>query len=328
MRRIRRALLALALVLIGGTIGYIILGFSVLDALYQTVTTVTTVGFREVRPLSAAGQLFTIMLILLGVGTALYTLGVVLEGLIEGHLRIQMERRRMERNINRMRDHVIICGWGRVGRSSASYLHATGCKVVVVDRDPARLQGIEHANVVGDVTDDEVLAAAGLEHAHALIAALDSDADNVYVTLSARALRPDLIIIARARNDASKSKLARAGADRAVNPQLIGGRRMAAFALQRHVAEFVDVVMHDESLDYRMEQVKIAPGSALTDVCLRDAALDEKTGVLLLAVREDPSGQFLTNPSPDTRLKPGMILIAVGTSTQLDDLQKMGLARA
>ncbi len=327
MRRIRRALLALALVIVVGTVGYIILGFSVLDALYQTVTTVTTVGFREVRPLSAAGQLFTILLILLGVGTALYTLGVVLEGLIEGHLRIQMGRRRMERNIDRMRDHVIICGWGRVGRSSAGYLHTTGCTVVVVDRDPVRLQGIEHANVLGDVTDDAVLAAAGLERAHALIAALDSDADNVYVTLSARALRPDLIIIARARNDASKSKLARAGADRVVNPQLIGGRRMAAFALQPHVADFVDVVMHDESLDYRMEQVEIATGSALIDRCLRDAALDEKTGVLLLAVREDPAGQFLTNPSPDTRLKPGMILIAVGTSTQLDELQKLSLPR-
>jgi voltage-gated potassium channel len=328
VRRIRRALLALALVIVAGTVGYLILGFSVLDALYQTVTTVTTVGFREVRPLSGTGQLFTILLILVGVGTALYTLGVVLEGLIEGHLRARMERRRMERKIDRMQHHVIICGWGRVGRASAEYLHATGCQVVVVDRDPVRVEGVQYPTVVGDVTDDEVLAAAGVMHAHALIAALDTDADNVYVTLSSRALRPDLIIIARARNEASKSKLARAGADRAVNPQLIGGRRMAAFALQPHVAEFLDVVMHDESADYRMEQVEIAPGSALTGRCVGDAAHGASAGVLLLAVRADAAGRFQANPTPDTRLEAGMILIAVGTSTQLDALQNLGLASA
>ena len=126
------------------------------------MTTVTTVGFREVRPLSASGQVYTILLILLGVGTALYTLGVVLEGLIEGHLRVQLERRRMDRKIDHMRDHIIICGWGRVGRSSAAYLNATGCEIVVVDDDPVRLQDVEYASVLGDVTDDEVLAAAGL----------------------------------------------------------------------------------------------------------------------------------------------------------------------
>ena len=325
MRRIRRALLALATVLVGGTIGYIVLGFSFLDALYQTVTTVTTVGFREVRPLSASGQVYTILLILLGVGTALYTLGVVLEGLIEGHLRVQMERRRMDRRIDHMRDHIIICGWGRVGRSSAAYLNATGCEIVVVDDDPVRLQDVEYASVLGDVTDDEVLAAAGIAHAHALIAAVDTDADNVYVTLSSRALRPDLIIIARARNEASKSKLMRAGADRAVNPQLIGGRRMAAFALQPHVAEFLDVVMHDESLDYRMEQVEITPSSALAGQTLQEAALGETTGVLVLAVRANSAGPFLANPTPETRLDPDMILIAVGTTTQLDALQKLGM---
>ena len=192
-------MLALSLVLVSGTVGYVLLGFGLLDAVYQTVTTVTTVGFREVKPLTAAGQIFTMVLILAGVGTALYTLGVLLEALIEGHLLQHMERRRMDRAIAQMTGHVIICGWGRVGRASARYLSATGQEVVVVDRDAGRLAGIGYPTVLGDVTDDEVLETAGITRARALIAALDTDADNVYGTLSARALRPDLVIIARAR---------------------------------------------------------------------------------------------------------------------------------
>ncbi len=321
VRRIRLALIALGLVLLAGTLGYIALGFAPLDALYQTVTTVTTVGFREVRPLGTWGKAFTIVLILVGVGTALYTFGVLLEGLIEGHLRQYRKGRRMEREIERMTDHVIICGWGRVGRASAEYLTATGREVVVIDRDPLRLEGIKYAYVAGDVTDDDVLADAGIARARALIAALDTDADNVYVTLSSRALRPDLEIVARARNEASKSKLVRAGADRVVNPQLIGGRRMAAFALQPHVAEFLDVVMHDESLEHRMEQIEIGADSPLSGRRLGEAGLAESTGVLLLAVRAAAGRAFLANPAAETVLAPGSILIVVGTASQLDALR-------
>jgi len=320
LRRIRLALSALGLVLLAGTVGYVILGFSWLDALYQTVTTVTTVGFREVHPLSAAGKLFTIALILLGVGTALYTLGVLLEALIEGHLHHHLERRRMDREIGRMASHVIICGWGRVGRACAQYLVATEQPFVVVDRDPGRLEGLPYPMVVGDVTDDDVLRAGGIVRARALIAALNTDADNVYVTLSSRALRPDLVIIARARTETSKSKLLRAGANRAVNPQLIGGRRMAAFALQPHVAEFLDVVMHDESLEFRMEEVAIARGSSVCGQTLREAELAERTGVLLLALRPSAVAPFAANPSPDSCLDENSILIAVGTPSQLTAL--------
>ena len=319
MRRIGRALLAFWLVIVAGTVGYVILGFGFVDALYQTVTTITTVGFREVRPLSTVGEFFTIALILVGVGTALYTFGVLLEALIEGHLRQQLGRWRMERRIGRMTGHFIICGWGRVGQASVLYLNALGKQIVVVDRDPDRLQGLNYPTVLGDVTDDSILQAAGIEHAHALIAALNTDADNVYVTLSSRALRPDLVIIARARTEDSRSKLLRAGANRAVNPQLIGGRRMAAFALQPHVAEFLDVVMHDETLDYRIEEMKITSASPLVGRRLADTALGLTTGALVLAIRT-ASGQFIANPAPDTRLDPDTILIALGTSAQLDSL--------
>ena len=326
VRRIRLALLALAAVIVVGTIGYIALGFSVLDALYQTVTTITTVGFREVRPLSAVGEIFTILLILVGVGTALYTLGVLLEGLIEGHLRLHLGRRRMDQQIRRLTGHVIICGWGRVGRACAEYLSATGQDVVIVDRNAERLADLEYMTVLGDVTDDHVLEAAGVARARALIAALDTDADNVYVTLSSRALRPDLVIIARARTESSRSKLVRAGADRAVNPQLIGGRRMAAYALAPHVAEFLDVVMHDEALEFRLDQVEIAARSPLAGLSLQQAALADTTGVLLLAVRSSATGPFLPNPRPDMVLDPKMILIVVGADGQLEALRRLASA--
>ena len=320
LRRISRALLAFSLVIVAGTVGYAILGFGFVDALYQTVTTITTVGFREVHPLSTVGELFTIVLILVGVGTALYAFGIVLEALIEGHLRQQLRRRQMDRQIRQMTGHFIICGGGRVGRAAVLYLDALGKQVVVVDQDPACLLGLDYPTLLGDVTDDNVLQAAGIGHAYGLIAALNTDANNVYVTLSSRALRPDLVIIARARTEDSKSKLLRAGANRAVNPQLIGGQRMAAFALHPHVAEFLDVVMHDETLDYRIEEIKISPASPMVGRCLADAPVGFTTGALVLAIRI-ASGQFIANPARDTRLDPDTILIALGTSAQLRSLR-------
>src|SRR5664279_349718 len=293
----RRALIALFVVILTGTIGYSVLGFGLLDAIYQTVTTVTTVGFREVQPLSPIGKIFTIALILAGVGTVLYALGVVLEAVVEGNLIEHMEARRMDRAISRMHGHVIICGWGRVGQASAAHLTSTGQGVVVVDKDPARLEDITFPYVQGDISDDDVLRSAGIGEARALVAALDTDADNVYVTLSARALRPDLVIIARARNEVSTSKLLRAGADRVVNPQLIGGRRMASFALQPDVAEFLDVVMHDESLDFRIEQIEMHEGSPLCGLTIGESASMETSEVVVLALRPNRSAHFLPNPA-------------------------------
>lgn len=323
LSRIRLALLALGCILIFGSVGYVALGFSVLDAVYQTVTTVTTVGFREVHPLSATGKIFTIVLILAGVGTALYTLGVLLESIIEGQLLHHMEGRRMEKQISRMSGHVIICGWGRVGRASAQYLAAIGEQVVVIDRDPTRLEGVSFPTVLGDVSDDAVLESAGIRRARALISALDTDADNVYVTLSSRALQPGLVIIARARSEDSKPKLIRAGADRAVNPQLIGGRRMAAFALQPHVAEFLEVVMHDETLDFRIEQVEMPSDSPMTGRTLGESAIGVRSGILLLALRSGDALQFVANPPADVVLGRCDVLIALGTSAQLTELRRL-----
>ena len=321
------ALTALVAVTVFGTVGYLLLGFTLLEAVYQTVTTVATVGFREVQPLSTAGMVFTIVLIVVGVGTVLYNLGVILETVTEGQLRQHLERRRMDRRIAALRGHVIICGYGRVGRAATDFLVSGGHEVVVVDTDPARLADlpVETPHLVGDVTEDRVLREAGLEHARAVVVALDNDADTVYATLSARAMRPDVVIVARARTTDSKAKLHLAGATRAVNPQRIGGRRLAVFALQPHVAEFFDVVLHDESIDWRVEQVPVAAGSSVAGQSLGGLRLREQTGALLLAVRRSPDDVLEPNPPDDLVVPAGAVLIALGTQAELDALA--GLAR-
>jgi voltage-gated potassium channel len=320
-RRLRFGLAALVGIIVAGTVGYVALGFRWLDALYQTVTTVTTVGFREVQPLSAGGQVFTIVLILVGVGTALFTFTQVLEVVVEGHVQEVLGRRRMEREIARMSGHVIVCGFGRVGRNLAQYVGSAGQGVVVIDNDPARAAAAEgSAHVVhGDATTDEVLKEAGIDRARVLVTALNTDAANLFVTLTARSLRADLFIVARARVESSEAKLNQAGANRVVNPQGIGGARMAAFVLQPHVAEFLDVVMHDGSLEFRLEEVPLPTGSPLAGHSLRDAHIRDSTGALILALR-DSGGEFTTNPQPETVLEAGQILIAIGTEGQLKAL--------
>jgi voltage-gated potassium channel len=304
-RRLVIALAVLASITVAGTLGYRVLGFGLLDALYQTVTTITTVGFREVQPLTAAGKVFTIVLIVLGVGTALYTLGVIIETLIEGQLPEVFGRRRMERKIAGMRDHVVVCGWGRVGRAIARDLAAMGADTVVVDIDATRLGDAPVPTVLGDATDDEVLDRAGLRRARALVAALDTDAGNLFVTLSARALRPELFIVARVRLE-----------------EPLGGARMAAFVLQPYVTEFVDVVMHDRGIEFRLEEIAVPDHSPIEGCSIRDAHIRDRTGALVLALR-DQSGRFTTNPAPETIVHAGQVIIAIGTPGDLETLQRL-----
>ena len=318
-RSVRVGLGALALVLVAGTVGYLLFGFGLLDAVYQTVITITTVGFNSPHPLDVGSKVFTIILILVGVGTALYTFSAVLEVLIDGHMRDLIRRRKMERKIDRMHGHVIVCGWGRVGREVARFLANGNTDLVVIDRDPERLSGIAYAYVCGDVADDETLLRAGLDRAAALVAALNTDSDNLYATVAAKSMCPDIQIIARARNNSSESKLARAGADRVVNPQQLGGDRMASFVTQPHVVDFVDVVMHDGSLEFRLEEVTLAAHSALAGKTLRSAHLRDQTGALVLAIRR-PDGRFVTNPSPEDTIEEADVLIGIGTAEQLEAL--------
>lgn len=331
VRRIKVALTGLALVIGLGTVGYLVLPvtedgsrFGLLDALYQTVTTVATVGFREVHTLSHTGQIFTMALIILGAGTVLYNLGLLVEAVTEGHLRQHLERRRMDNRIEDLRDHVIIAGYGRVGKAAAEHLIATGNQVVVIDRDASRLAGNEDIpHLVSEANSDGVLLAAGIERARALVVSLDTDAETVYLTLSARALAPGLVIVARARTTDSKDKLVLAGATRAVNPQRIGGRRLAAFALQPDVAEFLDVVVHDQEFDFRIQQVTVEEGSAFADRSLADLGIPESTGVQVLALRAAGARTFTFNPAGNSMLRPGCVLITFGTLDGIEEVEAL-----
>jgi voltage-gated potassium channel len=325
-RRLEWAIIALAGVLVLGTVGYLLLGFTLLDALYQTVTTVSTVGFREVEPFSPVGQVFTMVLILFGVGAAFYAFSALVETFIEGRLYELFGRRRMDKTIASMSGHVVICGWGRVGREIGAALAEAGRSAVVIDADEAKL-GDAPIPVQGDATEDEVLRQAGIERASALVAAADSDAANSFIVLSARALNPDLFVVARARSRPSIAKLERAGADRVVNPQSIGGSRMAAFVVRPHVAEFLDVVMHEGNLEFLLEEALVAPGSPLAGRSLRDGHIRDQTGALVLAIR-DEAGRFKTNPPPETVVAAGDVIIGIGTQAELDALVVIATADA
>jgi voltage-gated potassium channel len=320
--RLRRAVGMVIAVGVVGTIGYWLFGMSFNDAAYQTVTTVTTVGFRELQEFNDVEQWFTIGVIVTGVSTVLYTFTLAVQLVVEGELGNFVGRRMMDREINKMSGHTIVCGWGRVGRAVAEDLAEAGHAVVVVDVDSERVTDVPYPTVVGDATLDSTLRAAGINRARALIAALEGDAENLFVTLSARAIVPGLFIVARARQDESVPKLANAGADRVVNPQELGAARMASFVARPHVAEFVDVVMHERSLEFRMQEFDVPDGSPLAGQTLREADLRKRAGVLILALRS-VDGTFSTNPDPDIVIEPHQILIAVGTDTDFDRLDKI-----
>lgn len=315
-----RGLALLFIALLVGTLGYLLLGIGALDAAYQAVTTLTTIGFREVVPFGPGLKIFTMIYALLGVGAVLYTLTALLEALVEGHVSDLWGTRRMERTIARLHGHTIVCGWGRVGRAASHQLARSGHAVVVVDVDPERVTDCPYPYVIGDASSEEVLLRAGVDRAATLVATLENDAASVYLVLTARALRPDLSIIARARTDDATAKLQHAGADRVVNPQRIGGDRIAAFALQPHVTEFLDVAMRDSGVEFRLEEVDVRAGSALAGRSVRETRLQEGGGALLLALRR-AGAQFETNPSPEATIDPGDVVIVVGTADQVQEIR-------
>lgn len=308
-------------VFVVGSLGFWAFGLSFIDSVYMTIITITTVGYRELggEDLSNGEKLFTMAIIVTGVSTVLYTFTLTVQVVVEGQLREFYGRRKMNKRIAEMSGHVIVCGWGRVGRAATRDLVHDGTEVVVIDSDENRIADNMIPSVLGDATHDETLRMAGIERARALIAALEGDAENLFVTLSSRALNPGLFIVARARQEESVDKLSHAGADRVVNPQELGAARMASFVVQPNVAEFVDVVMHERSMDFRMREVEIPSGSKIAGKTLRDADLRHQAGILVLALRGD-DGTFATNPDPDVILHPHNVIVAVGTP---DALQKL-----
>lgn len=325
-----RAALLLFVVLIGvGTVGFMLTeGWSPGQALFAAVTTLTTLGTD--RPHTAAGMAFTVVFVLVGVGTSFYILTSLVVYVAEGHFTTTLEKRRMERAIGKLRHHFIICGFGRVGRQIAAEFDREGVPYILVDSNSDSLAHAAPGQPVihGNPASDEVLLKARLESARGLIAATDSDADNVYITLTARVLHPKLFILARANHPDAEAKLIRAGADRVISPYSVGGRLMAMLSLRPLSVEFVDTVLHNKAGDLLLEDLHITGDSPLAGLTLDEVRERYMTAVGILAVQSGE--QVLLNPSPETRLKVGDSLAVIGTASQLASLENaaMGIRRA
>lgn len=313
----------LALVLAFGTAGYVVVGLTPFDAFYQTAITVSTVGYREVGPpeeIDRSYRIFTLMLVLVGATSIVYTASVLFETLVEGTIDDGFRRRRMQRQVDRLKDHVIVAGWGRVGRSIAGYARRHGMAVVVVEEDPDEVPD-DLPCIVGDATEDDTLLAAGVDRACALIAALATDTDNLSLTLTARSLCAELLIVSRVAEARNERKFARAGADRVVNPYEIGGSRMAAIALRPHVAEFLDEVIHADDHDVDIHEMVVAAGSPADGVDLGNVNGRDAAPALVIAIKGD-DGRYVSNPSTSRTLAAGDILIAVGSTDQIERLAR------
>jgi voltage-gated potassium channel len=320
-RSIYWGVIALLIIIAAGVGGYMLIEhWPFLDALFMTVTTITTVGYQEVRPLDADGQIFTIFLVLGGVGAAFYTLSAIAANLIEISIG-NIGRRRMKNRIEHLKDHFIVCGLGRVGDEIARTFTDENIPFVVVDSRSECLSRADQAGypyLQGDATNDDILREAGIERARGLIAAVGSDADNTYITLSARGMRPDLFIEARASGPEAETKLKRAGANRIVSPYSIGARRMAMLALHPTVVDFIDIIMRRKGGELQMETLAVGGDSPLAGQTVEEARQCSKTNILAVNKK---NGNLVVHPPQDEKIQAGDSLIAIGSREQLAALE-------
>jgi voltage-gated potassium channel len=325
----RLAVLLLVAVVAGGTAGYMLIeGWNVWDALYMTVTTVATVGYGEIHPLSPRGRMFTVVLIFGGVGTAFYTVTLLATIVVEGGLHQRFERRRAARMLEQIKDHFIVCGYGRIGSIIAAELHQQGVPLAVIERDPERVrQAIDRGWLAleADASREEVLARAGIHRARGLITAVGTDAENVFTVLTARVMRPDLFIIARVESDDAEHKLRRAGADRVISPYQIGATQMVQTALRPAVVDFFHLATSSERLDLSMEQVHIKDDSVLINRSIVDAGIRQKFGVIVVGIKR-AGGTMEFNPAPEAIMRAGDELVVLGRTENVKALEKGVLA--
>ncbi|MFC1897076.1 potassium channel family protein [Chloroflexota bacterium] len=323
-RRLLWGICALVIIIFAGATGYVIIeGWSFIDALFMTVITITTVGYEEVHPLSDGGRVFSIFLIVGGVGGALYVLSSTVQFIIEGQLGITLGRRRMERSIAKLKEHFILCGYGRVGQEIANIFTEERVPFVIIDKDTESIATAEKDGrlyMLADATSDEALKEAGIERARGLVAAVGSDADNVYITLSARGLHPNLLIEARASSSEAEAKLKKAGANRIVSPYSLGASRMAQLALRPAVVDFIDTVIYRRGRELQVENIAVGNGSTLAGLTVEETR--HRTQAAILAISKE-SGKLLANPQGEEIIEFGDWLIAMGTKKQLAVLEEI-----
>jgi voltage-gated potassium channel len=321
------AAVMLTLVVSMGTVGYMILEkWNFLDSLYMTVITLTTVGFSEVNPVSNQGRILTMTILISGLGVVGYLVGTLTQIVVEGQLLRIMGRKKLERQIEKLKDHTIICGYGRVGRIICEEIYRSKpSPLVVIDNDSnvtAKIEEDGHLYLLGDATEEQILLRAGIRSAKGLATALDSEADNVYITLTAKGLNPNLAIIARAGRIGSEKKLLHAGASHVVSPHQIGGYRMAQALLRPNVAEFIDFATHDPGTGLGMEEIPVRPNSKLSDVTLVDSGIRKDLDLIIVAIKK-ADGKMLFNPASHTIIQLGDTLIALGQRISLIKLEQL-----
>jgi voltage-gated potassium channel len=303
----------------------IIEGWSFLDGLYMTVITVATVGFGEIQQVSQVGRLFTIGLIFLGVGFFMYVASYIITFLVEGQIRTVLGRHKLEKQISRLKNHYIVCGYGRIGRVLCRYLTQRYLDVVAIEKNPERIEVMNEDGVLyitGEATDEENLAKAGIDRAKGLLAVLGTDADNVFLVLTARQFKPDIFIVARAVVNATKKTLLAAGANKVISPYDLGARRMAHAILRPTVIRFLELAFTDDNTDINLEEIQVGEGSKLVGTKLMDSGIRQNLNLIILAKRKlDGSMRF--NPGADTTIRAGDILVVVGENRSLAKLERI-----
>jgi len=325
-KRFYISLVLLTFVVLAGSAGFhLIEGWTWFDAFYMTLTTMTTVGYGEIHPLSHNGRVFNSFLIVLAVFSVGFTIALLSQALLQFEFRKAFGRRRMERELARLSGHYIICGAGRVGRTVARELRTRGETVVFIEKSPDRAEwaiGEKIPVVVGSASSDDSLKHAHIDTAKGLVAAVGTDAENLYIVLTARGFRSDLKIIARASEEEAISKLLRAGASQVLSPYYFVGNRIAQLLLRPNVLDFIDAAFGTERLDVEIGEVRIETNSPLVGKTLGDAAIRQRADVIILGVKPE-SGPLLFNPAPETAIRIGDTLIVVGGDTQLKKLEAL-----
>jgi voltage-gated potassium channel len=325
--------LAVPFALLGlGTAGFKATGgpeWTWLDALYMSAITLTTVGYGETHPLDDRGRVFAICFLFGGVFLLFYSVTETIRAIVSGQLRLILGREGVKHKLDEVRDHIVVCGFGRMGRLVCQEFERQKARYVLIDQSEAVLTEWPHQHgipVPGDATADEVLRRAGIERAKVLVAVLPSDADNLYVTLSARVMNPSLFIVARAEQEATEAKLRRVGANQVVSPYVIGGHRVAQAVLRPTVGHFLEQATRLNAADYQIEEAVIAKTSPLCGKTLRDANLRDEMGVVVIALRA-PDGEIVFNPKGDSVLGPGSVVVVVGRREQLDELEAIAAGK-
>ena len=324
--KILKGFIILIVILLIGSAGYMTIEkWNFLDSLYMTVITITTVGFREVATVSEAGRIFTIFIIFSGMGIIAYILGLAAQAMVEFQVGAILGRRKLGRTLRSIKNHYVICGFGRIGKIITRELKENNIPIVVIDNNPESVHTLEEERIpyiVDDATSEDVLIEAGVERAKGLIAVVASDADNLYITMSARGLNPSTFIVARADEEQSEKKLLRVGANRVVMPYLIGGRKMAQTIIKPAVTDFLEFTVHNRDIGLEMGELVVSEKSPLRGITLVDSGIRQETDVIIVAIRKQ-RGEMKFNPSSQTRIEAGDTLISLGKKDDLKKLQKI-----